>query len=124
MEELEIFLDTLNKQVNFFCLSEHWGVRIAEQEIVINDSTLASAFSRSSKPGAGSCIYVRNNPDKVQFRVLPIYSSAEGTFEACAKVLTKPRFILATVYRSPGTSMLENFFHDLDSLLSKLSKGN
>lgn len=119
IEELEVFLDTLEVTFSFLCVSETWMREGQVDSIVINDFTPAASYSRRKKRGGGVCIYVRDS-DHLEYKER-ILKPVEGVFEVCAVDVNaiKP-FTIVTIYRPPNSGNLTDFLKHLEDLFMQL----
>lgn len=123
VEELEIFLDSLDKQVDLICLTETWLKDGQENTVILSGFKLASNYGRSVKRGGGACIYIREG-DSIKFRPRSV-KSVEGVFEACAiDILEEPSYTVVVIYRPPHHGNLKDFLSEFESQLGRIKKAN
>lgn len=121
-DALQVNLDRLrdsNKDIDVLCITEHNMMMGNEQNLNLENYTLASSFSRSNRSKGGACILVMKNHE---WKEIPEIKkmSLSGIIECCAIELVTYKIIVICLYRIPKLKIdyYNIFFNKLDKILT------
>lgn len=117
VDDLMIFIDSLNIEVHAICLTEHWLKPF--EHFCTDGFVVASSFCRTSNMHGGSCILLPDQTNYVELVSLK-QKSKELVLECSAVSLKNIKTIIINVYRSP-TGDINEFLMILDSILHEIS---
>lgn len=111
IDALEVFL--MGKNIQIFCLTEHWMKENEICQIQIQNFLLGSSFCRSTFKGGGSAVFVNLGES---FKELSVISklSIEKDFELSGIFLCNVNVYIVCIYRSPSG--------DFNSFLAKMDQ--
>src|SRR5215469_13071953 len=104
--DLSISISTDDINADVLCFTEHWSKMNQLDTISIDQFKLVSSFSRSTRSGGGSSIFVKEfirTKEVVHVNRL----GSESTFEVSAIELTDFNLIIVCIYRSPDGNFAE-----------------
>lgn len=116
--ELSISLSFDDVNADILCFTEHWLRDNQLSSIYIDQFKLVSSFSRPTRAGGGSSIFVRNSlrtKDADYLKGL----GCENIFELSTIQLIDFNFVLVCIYRSPDGNF-DEFLHSLESVIWKV----
>jgi len=120
--DLSISISTDDTNADVLCFTEHWLKMNQLDTIFIDQFKLVSSFSRSTRVGGGSSIFVK---DFLRTKVVVYIDrlGCESTFEVSATELTDFNLIIVCIYRSLDGNFAE-FLSILEAAICKVqSKG-
>ena len=120
--DLSISISTDDINADVLCFTEHWLKMNQLDTIVIDQFKLVSSFSRSTRIGGGSSIFVK---DFIRTKEVVYINrlGCESTFEVSATELTDFNLIIVCIYISPDGNFAE-FLSVLEAVICKeQSKG-
>lgn len=118
VDELEVFIGTLDSAVNAICLTERW-LRPGEQ-FCIRGYKIASCYYRTFNLHGGSCILVEADTEIIELEHLK-QKSQELVLECSAIKIKRYKVILVNIYRSPLANV-NIFLHILREILEEVSR--
>jgi hypothetical protein len=98
--ELSVLLAYKDMSMDILCFTEHWMCIDQIHSISLERYQLASNFSRSSRKGGGSCIFVINEIRAKEVNYLKDLAH-EINFELSAVELMDLKTVVVCIYRSP-----------------------
>ena len=120
--DISISVSTDDINADVLCFTEHWLKMNQIDTVYIDQFKLVSSFSRSTRSGGGSSIFIKDflrTKEVVYINRL----GCESTFEVSAIELTDFNLIIICIYRSPDGNFAE-FLSILESVICKVqSKG-
>ena len=116
--EISIMLSLEETSVDVLCFMEHWLGENQLSSVHIDQFKLVSSFSRSSRPGGGSSILVRNILQTNNVNYITELGS-ENNFELSAVEFIDFNFTIVCIYRSPNGNV-DEFLHKLESVICRV----
>lgn len=113
--EVELFIQNINPTPLFICLTEHWYTATEEYLMQLEAYTMISAWSRKNTIHGGSCIFVKNGVEAVEYEDIK-NNSIEGHIECSSIMCRALKTIIICTYRPP-TGNLDTFFEILTETL-------
>jgi hypothetical protein len=104
--------------MDILCFTEHWMCIDQIRSISLEHHQLASNFSRSSRKGGGSCIFVINETRAKEVNYLKDLAH-EINFELSAVELMDLKTVVVCIYRSPDGDY-EEFLQNLEVVIYRV----
>lgn len=100
---------TSEKQIDFFCVTEHWLKNCEIENYRLKNFYNASSYSREQNKGGGVGIYVKDNIHCVPLNMVK-NQSVECVCEMCAVYVKTLNIVLLCVYRPPYYNNYNDFY--------------
>lgn len=120
VQELIVLLNTDLIEVDIICLMEHWLKDEQMSLLNIVQYKLVNNYSRISRKGGGSCIWVRNDLNIREVSYLKSLGS-DNVFEMSVIQVIDSKLIVICIYRSPHSDFYL-FFNKLEVVIDKVRK--